>query len=69
VKVKNRKVDMWLPQTAEVYFYWKGRRVHFHHSFSNYLLFAVDDKQKIAAPKGAQEPQANPPPSTETQQP
>jgi len=69
VKFKNRKVEMWLPQTAEVYFYWKGRRVHFHHSFNNYLLFAVDDKQKIAAPKAAQEPPANPPPGPGTQQP
>jgi hypothetical protein len=60
VHFKNRKVDMWLPQTAEVYFDWKGRRVHRRHSFNNYLLFAVDEKQRIAAPKAAQESPADP---------
>jgi hypothetical protein len=43
-------VDMWLPQTAEVYSDWKGRRIHRRLSFSNYFLFAVDDKQKISTP-------------------
>jgi tetratricopeptide (TPR) repeat protein len=55
VYFKNRKVNMWLPQTAEVYYYWKGRRIHLHHRFNNYLLFAVDDKQRISAPKIAEE--------------
>jgi len=34
-----------------VYYDWKGRRIHRRHSFSNYLLFGVEDKQKIAVPK------------------
>jgi hypothetical protein len=42
---------MWLPQTAEVYIERHDKRVHRRLSFSNYLLFAVDDKQQIAAPK------------------
>ena len=61
VQFKNRNVNMWLPQSAEVYFDWRGRRVHRMHSFNHYLLFAVDDRQKIAAPKGAQEAPADPP--------
>lgn len=61
VQFKNRKVDMWLPQTAEVYYDWRGRRTYRRHSFSNYLLFAVDDKQRISAPKAAEEPPSNPP--------
>jgi tetratricopeptide (TPR) repeat protein len=56
VQFKNRKVDMWLPQTAEVYYDWRGKRVHLRHSFSKYLLFSVDDKQKISAPKGETPP-------------
>src|SRR6266849_1381442 len=64
VHFKNRKVDMWLPQTAEVYYDWKERRVHRRHSFNNYLLFTVDDKQSIAAPKTAEE--APPKSSSET---
>ena len=55
VHFTKRKVDMWLPQTAEVYYDWRGKRTYRRHSFSNYLLFAVDDKQKISDPKAAQE--------------
>ncbi len=51
VRFRNRNVEMWLPQSAEVYFDWKGRRIHRRHSFSNYLLFAVDDRQHISMPK------------------
>jgi hypothetical protein len=42
---------MWLPQSAELYYDWKGRRSHRRHGFSNYLLFSVEDKQRIYAPK------------------
>jgi Tfp pilus assembly protein PilF len=51
VKFSKGNVNMWLPQSAEVYYDWKGRRIHRRHSFSNYLLFGVDDKQKITLPK------------------
>jgi tetratricopeptide (TPR) repeat protein len=51
VHFSSRGVDMWLPQTAEVYCELKGRRIHQRMSFSNYLLFAVDDKQQISSPK------------------
>jgi len=61
VNFKSRKVDMWLPQTAEVYFEWRGKRTYRRHSFSNYMLFAVDDKQRISEPKAAQESSSNPP--------
>jgi len=51
VHFSSRGVDMWLPETAEVYSELRGKRVHRRLSFSNYLLFSVDDKQQIAAPK------------------
>ncbi len=51
VRFTKGNVNMWLPQSAEVYYDWKGRRIHRRHSFSNYMLFAVDDKQKITVPK------------------
>jgi tetratricopeptide (TPR) repeat protein len=51
VHFTSRGIDMWLPQTAEVYIERHDKRVHRRLSFSNYLLFAVDDKQQIAAPK------------------
>jgi tetratricopeptide (TPR) repeat protein len=51
VHFQSRNLDMWLPQTAEVFYDWRGRRSHRRHSFKNYLLFSVDDKQQIADPK------------------
>jgi Tfp pilus assembly protein PilF len=50
VHFQTRKLDMWLPQNAEVYYDWRGHRTHRRHSFSNYLLFSVEDKQNISAP-------------------
>jgi tetratricopeptide (TPR) repeat protein len=52
VQFHKGALEMWLPASAEVYYDWKGRRVHRQHKFTNYLLFSVDDKQKISAPKG-----------------
>jgi hypothetical protein len=53
VKFKQGNVSMWLPQSADVYYDWKGRRIHRRHSFSKYMLFGVEDKQKISVPKVA----------------
>jgi tetratricopeptide (TPR) repeat protein len=50
VHFQSRNLDMWLPQTAEVFYDWRGRRAHRRHSFKNYLLYAVDDKQRISVP-------------------
>jgi tetratricopeptide (TPR) repeat protein len=65
VKFKDGKVSMWLPQSADVYYDWRGRRIHRRHSFSQYLLFGVEEKQKISAPKvddpGAEAGSNNPP--------
>jgi hypothetical protein len=51
VHFRERQVDMWLPKNADLYYDWRGRRAHRRHSFSNYLLFSVDDKQHISTPK------------------
>jgi len=51
VHFQSRNLDMWLPQIAEVYYDWRGRRTHRRHSFKNYLLFSVDDKEHISEPK------------------
>ena len=50
VKFHEGDVNLWLPQNAEVYFAWRGRQVHRRHSFDNYMLFTVNDKQKITTP-------------------
>lgn len=51
VHFQQRQVEMWLPQSAEVFYQWRSRRIHRRHTFSNYMLFSVEDKQKISAPK------------------
>jgi tetratricopeptide (TPR) repeat protein len=51
VNFRAHKVAMWLPQTAEFYYDWRGHRGHRIHRFTDYLLFSVDDKQRMSAPK------------------
>jgi tetratricopeptide (TPR) repeat protein len=55
VRFRNRNVEMWLPQSAEVYCDWRGRRMHRRLSFRDYLLFSVDEKQRISEPKAEAE--------------
>jgi tetratricopeptide (TPR) repeat protein len=50
VKFRKGNEQLWLPQSAELFFELGGRRIHRSHHFSNYLLFSVDENQKIAAP-------------------
>jgi tetratricopeptide (TPR) repeat protein len=56
VHFRHGTMEMWLPASVEVFYDWKGHRVRREHRFSNYLLFSVDDKQKISAPKGQELP-------------
>ena len=56
VEFHQAGVNLWLPQNAEVYFAWRGHQIHRRHSFNNYLLFGVDERQRIAAPKEAEGP-------------
>jgi tetratricopeptide (TPR) repeat protein len=51
VAFRKNNQKLWLPQTAELYFDFKGRRMHRRHQFSNYLLFAVDERERISDPK------------------
>lgn len=57
VRFKRGNVEMWLPQSAELYSDWRGKRMHRRLSYSNYLLFSVDEKQKISEPKTETESQ------------
>jgi hypothetical protein len=60
VHFAERNLDLWLPQSAEVYSDWKGRRMHRRHSFSQFVLFSVDDDQKISGPKDVEETKPKP---------
>lgn len=53
VRFRTKDVSMWLPQYADVYMDWGGKRIHRRHGFSNFMLFSVDDKQKIGGPAAA----------------
>lgn len=69
VRFNKSDVKMWLPQSAEVYYDWKGRRTHRRHSFSNYMLFGVEDRQKISTPKVDETPASIGPSDTQKQNP
>jgi tetratricopeptide (TPR) repeat protein len=50
VKFVSHHQELWLPQSAEIYFDFNKRRMHRRHHFRDYMLFAVDEKQKISVP-------------------
>jgi tetratricopeptide (TPR) repeat protein len=51
VHFKSRGIDIWLPQAADLICERKGKRRHERITFSDYFLFAVDNKQEVASPK------------------
>jgi hypothetical protein len=51
VQFKDSKMNLWLPQAAEIYLDSGGRHFHHRHSYSKYQLFSVDVGQKIGSPK------------------
>ncbi|MGC2673964.1 MAG: tetratricopeptide repeat protein [Candidatus Acidiferrum sp.] len=50
VKFKSRNEELWLPVSADYYAFLRGHRFHRRHTFTNYVLFSIDDKQKIGEP-------------------
>jgi tetratricopeptide (TPR) repeat protein len=67
VKFRDLRQPMWLPATANIYFDLRGRKFRRLNTFSDYLLFSVDDKQKISAPKETEA--ASDVPATQTAKP
>jgi len=64
VTFRNQKEEMWLPATADIYFDLRGRHIRRKNTFSNYLLFSVNEKQSISPPKeskAAEDPSASVP--------
>ncbi|HJY86071.1 MAG TPA: hypothetical protein VKE24_04465, partial [Candidatus Acidoferrales bacterium] len=51
VQFQKRRVELWLPESAELYFDYKGHRYHRRHSFSDFQLFSVDTSQQIQQPQ------------------
>src|SRR5579859_3373911 len=50
VQFKSRQEVLWLPASADYYAIFRGHRFHRRHSFADYLLFSIDDKQKLGSP-------------------
>jgi Flp pilus assembly protein TadD len=61
VRFRKGDVQLWLPESAEIYSDLRGRRIHRRHTFSNYVLFSVDERQKISPPKAGEAPAENHP--------
>jgi tetratricopeptide (TPR) repeat protein len=51
VKFRTRDQQLWLPQTAELYVEWNGRRFYRRHTFSNFKIFSTDSTEEVRAPK------------------
>jgi hypothetical protein len=58
VAFRNDTMHLWLPKSVDWYSSFSGQRYHRRHTFSQFLLFAVDDQQKIGKPKEPVEPAA-----------
>jgi hypothetical protein len=58
VAFRNDTMHLWLPKSADWYCSLSGQRYHRRHTFTQFLLFSVDDTQKIGKPK---DPTADPP--------
>ena len=56
VHFQSRGIDIWLPQTVELMSERRGKCFHERITFSDYLLFAIDNKQQISTPKPKQVP-------------
>ncbi len=56
VQFRSRDVRVWLPHIADVYYDYGELDNVVHHTFSDFLLFAVDTDQKIASPKSSDSP-------------
>jgi tetratricopeptide (TPR) repeat protein len=50
VQFRTYKQELWLPQSAELFIDFNVRRIHRTHRFTDYMLFSVDETQKIANP-------------------
>ncbi|PYX72622.1 MAG: hypothetical protein DMG78_11735 [Acidobacteria bacterium] len=59
VPFTKKKVQLWLPQSAEIYLDFRRHRYYRKHSFDHYMLFAVDADEKRKVP--AAEPTDNQP--------
>jgi hypothetical protein len=54
VQFHSKNVRIWLPQTVDAYALFSDRRTILYHTFSNFMLFSVQTKEKIQTPEQPQ---------------
>jgi len=57
VPFQKKNIVLWLPLSAQTYLDFNGHRIHRRQDFTNYLLFWIDERQNIEAPKTTEVPQ------------
>jgi hypothetical protein len=50
VDFRQKKIRLWLPETATLYIGYRGRRYERVHTFSKFQLFSVDTGQSVKEP-------------------
>lgn len=50
VRFLSHHAELWLPESANIYFDYAHHRMHRRHYFRDYMLFAVDEHQQISLP-------------------
>jgi tetratricopeptide (TPR) repeat protein len=55
VPFQSKNVVLWLPSTADIYYFYKHVPYHRHHAFTDYRLFSVSSSQKIDLPDASVE--------------
>jgi tetratricopeptide (TPR) repeat protein len=60
VHFTKKNVDLWLPQTVDIYLELNRHHYHRRHSFEHYMLFSVDSQDKSLTENKADKPTKNP---------
>ncbi len=47
----ERKTQLWLPKSSEVYLDFQGHRFRRLHHFTDFKLFSVETRDEVAPPK------------------
>ena len=61
VPFQKRNMQLWLPQSAEIYLDFRRHRYYRKHSFDHYMLFSVDADEKRKEPSAKPTENAPPP--------
>ena len=51
VHFRSKPLELWLPESADWYCSLKGHRYYRRHTFTNFLLYSVDDKEQLGGIK------------------